>query len=102
MNIKQASQGFAAAGAEARLSVLKKLVKSGPRGLTVGELQQSLDIPPSTLAHHLRHLLEGGLIRQQKQGRQIINVPNLTRIQALAAFLLTECCSESETDNDCC
>lgn len=101
MNVVKASQGFAAAGAVPRLTVLKRLVGAGRSGLTVGALQKVVNVPPSTLAHHLRYLADGGLIEQKKNGRQVINVANFVRIKALADFLLSECCVDSETEEDC-
>ena len=95
-SLETAAQGFAAIGAGPRLAVLKKLVRIGPKGLQVGELQQSMDIPPSTLAHHLRVLAEAGLILQTKNGRHIINAPNFPAITALIDFLISECCIEMD------
>ena len=53
------AQGFAAMGSEARLLVLKTLVRAGEAGLTVGEIQERTGIAPSTLAHHLKFLAAG-------------------------------------------
>ena len=47
--IEEAAQGFAAAGSEPRLAVLLALVRAGEGGLTVGEIQERLAIPASTL-----------------------------------------------------
>ena len=102
MNIEQASSGFAAVGAVPRLSVLLKLVRVGPKGMAVGELQNALDIPASTLAHHLRYLQEAELIDQKKVGRQVLNVANFKRLKQLADFFLEQCCAESEDDAQCC
>jgi ArsR family transcriptional regulator, arsenate/arsenite/antimonite-responsive transcriptional repressor len=90
-----AAQGFAAAGSESRLIVLRALVRSGEPGLTVGEIQQRTEIPASTLAHHLKFLAAGGLIVQEKQGRAVINKANYRHIEALAAFLTHECCADA-------
>lgn len=92
--IEEAAQGFAAAGSEPRLEVLLALVRAGPEGLTVGEIQQRLGLPASTLAHHLRFLAAGGLIEQEKNGRAVHNRAAFGTIEALAAFLLNECCAE--------
>jgi DNA-binding transcriptional ArsR family regulator len=51
-------------------------------------------MPGSTLAHHLRFLAAAGLVRQAKQGRTILNQAAYERIEALAGFLLRECCAE--------
>jgi ArsR family transcriptional regulator len=92
--IEEAAQGFAAAGSEPRLAVLLALVRAGEGGLSVGEIQQRLDIPASTLAHHLKFLAAAGLVLQERQGRTIVNRAAYARLQALADFLLQACCSE--------
>lgn len=92
MNIDQASTGFAAVGSGPRLQVLTLLVRSGDAGLTTGDIQQKLNIPASTLTHHLKHLAEGGVIRQVKQGRAMFNIANYDHLNALANFLVKECC----------
>ncbi len=98
MNIKKASQGFAAAGAEPRLGVLMKLVRVGPNGMTVVVLQESLKIPSSTLAHHLRCLSSAGLIVQKKKGRRVVNIANFIQLRELADFFLDQCCADSDVD----
>ena len=93
--LEEAAQGFAAVGSEPRLEVLLELVRVGTAGLTVGEIQRRLRLPASTLAHHLRFLSAAGLVAQEKQGRIVINRAAFERIEALAAFLLRECCVEA-------
>lgn len=93
--LEEAAQGFAAVGSEPRLEVLLSLVRAGPEGLAVGEVQERVDLPASTLAHHLRFLAAAGLIEQERQGRVIRSRAAFGRIESLADFLLRECCSES-------
>jgi len=95
--LEEAAQGFAAVGSEPRLEVLLSLVRAGPEGLAVGEIQDRVDLPPSTLAHHLRFLAAAGLIEQVREGRIVRNRAAFGRIEGLADFLLRECCSESKT-----
>ena len=56
INIDKAALGFNAVGSKHRLGVLLELVKVGKSGLTIGEIQEQLNIPASTLAHHLDFL----------------------------------------------
>ncbi len=95
LDLEEAAQGFAAVGSEPRLEVLLALVRAGDEGLAVGELQERVRLPASTLAHHLRFLAAGGLIDQERQGRAVINRAAYTRIEELAGFLLRECCAEA-------
>lgn len=92
---EQAAAGFAAMGSEARLKVLKALVRAGQGGLTVGEIQDRTGIAPSTLAHHLKFLAAGGLVRQERAGRSTINRACYDELQRLAEFLLGECCADA-------
>ena len=95
VGVEEAAQGFAAVGSEPRLEVLLSLVRAGHDGLTVGEIQSRLEIPASTLAHHLRFLAAAGVVTQEKQGRAIINRAAYDRLQSLADFLLSECCHDA-------
>ena len=95
ISFEDAARGFAAAGSEPRLQVLLLLVRAGPEGLTVGEIQERLEVPASTLAHHLKYLAAGGLIEQLKAGRKVITRAAFKHIEELASFLLHECCSDA-------
>lgn len=92
LNTDLAAAGFAAAGAPARLQVLRLLVRVGDAGLSTQAIQQRLDIPTSTLVHHLKHLVAGNLVTQIKEGRELISRANFDHIRLLADFLLHECC----------
>ena len=93
--LEEVAQGFAAIGSEPRLDVLLSLVRAGPEGLAVGEIQDRVDLPASTLAHHLRFLAAAGLIQQEREGRVVRSRATFERIERLADFLLRECCSET-------
>ena len=94
MTWDQAASGFAAMGSEARLEVLRCLIRAGQPGLTVSDVQARTGIAPSTLAHHLKFLSGADLIVQEKIGRSVINRADFDRLEALAGFILSECCSE--------
>lgn len=92
IEIDKAAQGFAALGSQARLQVMLTLVKAGEGGLMVGDIQTRTKMPASTLAHHLKFLKSAGLIMQEKHGRAVINYAAYGHLEALAGYLLNECC----------
>jgi DNA-binding transcriptional ArsR family regulator len=94
LDIEEAAQGFAAIGSEARLQVLLTLVRAGEEGLIVGEIQQRTGMAASTLAHHLRFLTSAGLVDQKKQGRSVCNRAVYAHLEALAGYILKECCAD--------
>ncbi len=94
MTWEEAAQGFAAMGSEARLQVLRSLIRAGKAGLTVGDIQERTGIAPSTLAHHLKFLAGAGVVDQERVGRATINRADFDRLEALAGFIMTECCAD--------
>lgn len=89
---------FAALGSEQRLSVLRTLVRAGPKGLSIGDLGARTGVTGSTLTHHLKLLAAADLVKQERQGRSIICAAvAYEEVQALAQFLLTECCADAQT-----
>jgi DNA-binding transcriptional ArsR family regulator len=96
MDLSLAAQGFAAMGAEARLEVLRVLVRAGETGLTVGEVRDRTGIAASTLAHHLKFLAAAEVVVQEKAGRSTICRANFDHLQSLAGFILSECCQDAE------
>ena len=91
-----AAASFAALGSEQRLSVLRSLVRAGPEGLSIGDLGERTGVTGSTLTHHLKLLAAAGLVKQERQGRSIICAAvAYAEVEALANFLLTECCADA-------
>ena len=87
-----AASAFAALGSPARLSILRALVRAGPEGLPVGALQERLGIAASTLSHHLKALTQAAVVVQAREGRVLRCTADYATINALAAFLIEECC----------
>ena len=75
-----------------RLSIFRFLVKAGHEGAPVGDIQKALEIPNSTLSHHLSRMAKVGLITQNKKSRTIFCLPNFEHLEGLIAFLQEECC----------
>jgi ArsR family transcriptional regulator, arsenate/arsenite/antimonite-responsive transcriptional repressor len=87
---------FAALGHEARLAIVRLLLSAHPDGLVAGEIQAELDIPASTLSHHLDALRQEGLIGQHREGKFLRYAANADGLKDLLAFLYAECCTRSQ------
>jgi DNA-binding transcriptional ArsR family regulator len=87
---------FSAMGTEARLSILRLLLTAHPEGLVVGEIQNELDIPNSTLSHHLDKLRNEQLVRVQREGTYLRYTANTETLQELLQFLYAECCTRNK------
>ncbi|MEM7497539.1 MAG: metalloregulator ArsR/SmtB family transcription factor, partial [Pseudomonadota bacterium] len=91
---------LAALGHEARLGLFRLLVKAGPEGLAIGEIQAHLGLAPSTLAHHLRALVEVGLVSQEKRGRSVLNRAVFGRMSEVLGYVEKECCQGVRLGDD--
>ena len=90
---KQAAKAFAALGHEMRLKIFRLLVRAGDEGLNVGEIGVHLDLPASTLAHHLSALVSAGLVVQERRGREINNRVDFRHTETVVTFLSDQCCA---------
>jgi ArsR family transcriptional regulator, arsenate/arsenite/antimonite-responsive transcriptional repressor len=87
---------FSAMGTEARLRIMQLLLSAHPDGLVVGEIQEELDIPNSTLSHHLDKLRNEGLVQVQRESTFLRYTANTESLQELLQFLYAECCTRNQ------
>jgi ArsR family transcriptional regulator len=87
---------FSAMGTEARLRVMQLLLSAHPEGLVVGEIQEELDIPSSTLSHHLDKLRNEGLVQVKRESTFLRYTANTDTLQELLQFLYAECCTRNK------
>jgi ArsR family transcriptional regulator, arsenate/arsenite/antimonite-responsive transcriptional repressor len=87
---------FSAMGTEARLRILQLLLSAYPEGLVVGEIQEELDIPNSTLSHHLDKLRNEGLVQVRRESTFLHYTANTDALQELLQFLYAECCTRNK------
>jgi ArsR family transcriptional regulator len=87
---------FSAMGTESRLRIMQLLLSAHPDGLVVGEIQEELDIPNSTLSHHLDKLRNEGLVQVQRESTFLRYTANTESLQELLQFLYAECCTRNQ------
>ena len=80
-------------GNETRLKIVRELVRAGRTGMAVGEIQKKLEIPNSTLSHHINHLRSVGLIRQIREKTVLRCFIDYEKIEQIVKFLTEECCA---------
>jgi ArsR family transcriptional regulator len=89
-----------ALGNETRLEVFQLLVQAGHTGMAVGQLQKHLDIPGSTLSHHIARLVSVGLVQQERISRSLICRANFNAMNSVIAFLTKNCCELDPPNQD--
>ena len=97
MKLDTAANILAKIGNPTRLKIVRLLVRTGEEGLPVGVIQQKLNIPGSTLTHHISHLKSAGVIRQERQQATLICKIEYDVINNLVDYLTEECCADDIT-----
>lgn len=87
---------LSAMGTEPRLRILRLLLSAHPQGMVVGEIAEELDIPKSTLSHHLEKLKNEDLVNVVRQGTYLWYSVNNDALQELLGFLYAECCTRNK------
>jgi DNA-binding transcriptional ArsR family regulator len=87
---------LSAMGTEPRLRIMRLLLSAHPEGMVVGEIGNELDIPSSTLSHHLEKLKNEGLVKVRRDGTFLWYSANTEGLQELLGFLYAECCTRNK------
>jgi ArsR family transcriptional regulator len=95
MDIDLAAGRLAALGNPTRLRLYRLLVRAGDTGLSMGQIQEKLGIPGSTLSHHCRALVQVDLIQQERVSTSLICRTNFPVMRGLVDDLAAECCADA-------
>jgi ArsR family transcriptional regulator, arsenate/arsenite/antimonite-responsive transcriptional repressor len=87
---------LSAMGTEPRLRIMRLLLSAHPDGLVVGDIQSELDIPNSTLSHHLEKLKNEELVNVCRESTFLRYTANTKALQQLLQFLYAECCTRNK------
>jgi ArsR family transcriptional regulator, arsenate/arsenite/antimonite-responsive transcriptional repressor len=87
---------LSAMGSEPRLRIMQLLLAAHPDGLVVTEIQEELDIPNSTLSHHLEKLRGEDLVSVKRESTFLRYTANTDALQEVLQFLYAECCSRNK------
>ena len=101
-SLERYAEQFGALGHPARLSILRQVVQAGTDGVSTTELQAKLDLPWTTLNHHLSKLVGAGLVHAQRDGKFALHTADYVALKALTEFLWQDCCKGGKRAKSCC
>jgi ArsR family transcriptional regulator, arsenate/arsenite/antimonite-responsive transcriptional repressor len=93
--VTRSADRFSALGAEPRLQIVRLLLSAHPTGMVAGEIQDELDIPASTLSHHLEKLRQVGLVCVRRAGTFLWYTASTDALREVLGFLYDECCTRN-------
>ena len=67
-------------------------MQSGPEGASAGDIQARVDMPASSLSHHLSRLLQAGLLTSRGEGTFHYYAADYGALRALTDYLWEDCC----------
>lgn len=103
LNLELHAEQLGALGHPARLGILRHIVQSGAEGTTTTELQAKLDIPWTTLNHHLDRLVAARLVTTRREGKFAFHTVDYGALRALTDFIWEDCCKRGKADpKSCC
>jgi DNA-binding transcriptional ArsR family regulator len=97
--LERHAEQLAALGSPVRLAILRRIVQGSEAGTVVGDLQAKLDIPWSTLSHHLERLASAGLVTPRPEGKFVFYRAEYAALRTLTDFLWEDCCKGGKS---CC
>lgn len=90
--IEHHAEQLAALGHPVRLSILRFVVQAGERGYAAGEIQSHVDLPASTLSHHLKRLVEAEMLVSRNEGTFHYYAADYESLRGLTNYLWQDCC----------
>ncbi|MFO0640883.1 MAG: metalloregulator ArsR/SmtB family transcription factor [Polyangiaceae bacterium] len=101
-HVDERAEQLAALGHPVRLRALRFVVKAGADGASAGDIQAHLDMPASSLSHHLKRLVDAGLFSSRSEGTFHIYTARYEALRALTDYLWEDCCKNGRSAAKCC
>ena len=93
MKTEKAVDVLSALAHEGRLTLVRRLIKAGPSGMSAGALAKSARIGASTASAQLTVLANAGLVESTRTGRSIVYRAKYETLSGLLAYLMRDCCA---------
>jgi ArsR family transcriptional regulator, arsenate/arsenite/antimonite-responsive transcriptional repressor len=98
--LERHAEQLSALGHPVRLQILRFVVQGGEEGTAAGDIQAHVDMPASTLSHHLKRPVEAGLLKSRSEGTYHYYAPELPALRALTDYVWEDCCKRGKVK--CC
>ena len=99
--LERSAAQLSALGHPIRLKILRYVVQGGEEGSSAGDIQAHVDLPASTLSHHLRRLVDAGLMTSRSEGTYQFYAAHYAALRSLTDYVWEDCCRRGN-GSDCC
>ena len=94
--LERHAQQLSALGHPVRLAILRYVVQGDPAGTAAGEIQARVELPASTLSHHLKRLVDAGLLKSRLEGTFHYYAADYGALGALTDYVWQDCCKRGK------
>jgi ArsR family transcriptional regulator, arsenate/arsenite/antimonite-responsive transcriptional repressor len=98
--LERHAEQLSALGHPVRLAILRYVVQGGDGGTAAGEIQSRVEVPASTLSHHLKRLVDAGLLTSRSEGTFHYYAADYGALHALTDYVWEDCCKRGK--ESCC
>ena len=95
------AEQLGALGHPVRLAILRFVVQAGVEGASAGAIQAHVDLPASTLSHHLKRLVDAGVMQTRGEGTFHFYSADYAALRTLTAYLWEDCCKNGGKGSCC-
>src|SRR5438046_9244513 len=81
---------------DTRLRIMQRPLSAHAEWMVVGQIQEELGIPNSTLSQHLDKLRNEGLVQVKRESTFLRYTAKTDALQELLQFLYAECCTRNK------
>jgi DNA-binding transcriptional ArsR family regulator len=99
--LERHAEQLGALGHPVRLAILRFVVQAGQDGAPAGAIQAHVDLPASTLSHHLKRLVDAGVMQTRGEGTFHYYFADYDALRKLTAYLWEDCCKRG-SKGPCC
>ncbi len=98
--LERHAEQLSALGHPVRLTIVRFVVQAGEGGAAAGEIQSQVDLPASSLSHHLKRLSVAGLLKTGGEGTFHFYSADYSALRTLTDYLWEDCCRKGKAS--CC
>jgi DNA-binding transcriptional ArsR family regulator len=98
--VERHAEQLSALGHPVRLQILRFVVQAGADGAAAGDIQSHVGLPASTLSHHLKRLVDAGMLTSRAEGTFHYYAADYVSLRALTDYVWEDCCKRGKAP--CC
>jgi len=99
--LERHAEQLSALGHPVRLKILRFVVQAGSEGVAAGDIQTHVELPASTLSHHLKRLSEAGVLASRSEGTFLFYTADYASLRSLTDFVWEDCCKRGGKASCC-